>query len=187
MDASHWLLKGNLSVAVLGRDSCLNLRHQDSFANEAWVRVVGLPLHLWSREVFKRIDDGCGGFVAVDEDIDSLTELQWAQILVKHAVVSTGRNYRGAFLGKEKKRGEVHALLALGVKGRRLERKAETRISVGLTRAALLLEALESGCDEGGVFRGLASVDGEEEQNPLSIILADGRSGKMASKGERLW
>ena len=59
---------------------------KDSFANEAWVRVVGLPLHLWSREVFKRIDDGCGGFVAVDEDIDSLTELQWAQILVKHAV-----------------------------------------------------------------------------------------------------
>ena len=48
---------------------------KDSFANEAWVRVVGLPLHLWSREVFKRIDDGCGGFVAVDEDIDSLTEL----------------------------------------------------------------------------------------------------------------
>ena len=48
--------------------------------------VVGLPLHLWSHEVFKRIDDGCGGFVAVDEDTDSLTKLQWAQILVKHAV-----------------------------------------------------------------------------------------------------
>ena len=48
--------------------------------------VVGLPLHLWSHEVFKRIDDGCGGFVAVDEDTDSLTELQWAQILVKLAV-----------------------------------------------------------------------------------------------------
>ena len=59
---------------------------KDSFANEAWVRVVGLPLHLWSREVFKRIDDGCGGFVVVDEDTDSLTELQWDQILVKRAV-----------------------------------------------------------------------------------------------------
>ena len=56
---------------------------KDSFANEAWVRVVGLLLHLWSREVFKRIGDGCGGFVAVDEDIDSLSELQWARILVK--------------------------------------------------------------------------------------------------------
>ena len=46
---------------------------KDSFANEAWVRVVGLPLHLWSREVFKRIGDGCGGFVIVNEDIDSLS------------------------------------------------------------------------------------------------------------------
>ena len=50
------------------------------------MRVVGLSLHLWSHEVFKRIDNGCGGFVAVDEDTDSLTELQWAQILVKLAV-----------------------------------------------------------------------------------------------------
>ncbi|WKA01617.1 hypothetical protein VitviT2T_019888 [Vitis vinifera] len=32
-----------------------------AFANETWVRVVGLPLHLWNREVFKLIGDGCGG------------------------------------------------------------------------------------------------------------------------------
>ena len=36
-----------------------------------------------------------------------------------------------------------------------------------------------------GSFDGLASVDGEEEHNPLSIILADGKSRKMASKGEK--
>ena len=46
---------------------------KDSIANEAWVRVVGLSLHLWSLEVFKRIGDGCGGFVAVDEDTGSLS------------------------------------------------------------------------------------------------------------------
>lgn len=49
---------------------------KDSFAKEAWVRVVGLPLHMWSREEFKSIGDGCGGFIAVDEDTTSLTELQ---------------------------------------------------------------------------------------------------------------
>ena len=48
---------------------------KDSFANEAWVKVVKFPLHFWSHEVFKRIGDGCGGFVAVDEDIVSLSEL----------------------------------------------------------------------------------------------------------------
>ena len=52
-------------------------------ANEAWVRVVGLPLHLWSREVFKLIGDGCGGLIAVDENTDFMAELQWARLLVK--------------------------------------------------------------------------------------------------------
>ncbi|KAJ9674021.1 hypothetical protein PVL29_023525 [Vitis rotundifolia] len=48
---------------------------KNSNANEAWVRVVGLPFHLWRLEVFKRIEDGYGGFVAVDEDTRSLSEL----------------------------------------------------------------------------------------------------------------
>ena len=48
---------------------------KDSVANEAWLKVVEFPLHFWSHEVFKRIGDGCGGFVAVDEDIVSLFEL----------------------------------------------------------------------------------------------------------------
>ena len=42
---------------------------------EAWVRVVGLPLHMWSREGFKKIGDGCGGFIAVDEDTTFFMEL----------------------------------------------------------------------------------------------------------------
>ena len=58
---------------------------KDSIANEVWVRVVGFPLHLWSTEVIKSIGDGCGGFVAVDEDSVSSSELQWARILVKRA------------------------------------------------------------------------------------------------------
>ena len=44
-------------------------------ANEAWVRVVGLPLHLWSREVFKLIGDGCSGFIAV-------VSLQWTKMQI---------------------------------------------------------------------------------------------------------
>ena len=37
-------------------------------AKEVWVEVVGLPLHLWSREVFKSIGESCGGFIVVDEE-----------------------------------------------------------------------------------------------------------------------
>ena len=47
------------------------------------MRVVGLPLHLWSREVFRKIGNGCEGFIVVDEDMNSLSKLQWARILVK--------------------------------------------------------------------------------------------------------
>ncbi|RVW24003.1 Zinc finger CCCH domain-containing protein 45 [Vitis vinifera] len=35
---------------------------------DLWVRVLGLPFHLWSWEVFKKIGDYYGGFVAMDED-----------------------------------------------------------------------------------------------------------------------
>ena len=50
---------------------------------KAWVRVVGLPVHLWSRKVMEKIGDACGGFLAVDEETDRLGELGWARILVK--------------------------------------------------------------------------------------------------------
>ncbi|KAL6321473.1 hypothetical protein AAG906_018409 [Vitis piasezkii] len=50
---------------------------------EAWVRIVGLPISLWSPEILKRVGDECGGFIAVDEQTKSMGELQWARILVR--------------------------------------------------------------------------------------------------------
>ena len=50
---------------------------------EAWIRVVGLPLHLWTTEIFRKIGDECGGFVAVDEDTELKTEVKWARLLIK--------------------------------------------------------------------------------------------------------
>ena len=49
---------------------------------ESWVRVVGLPLHLWKIEVFQKIRDCCGGFIRIDEDTLRRRELQWARMLV---------------------------------------------------------------------------------------------------------
>ena len=59
---------------------CKGLRDQE---NEVWIRVVGLPLHLWTGEILKKVGDNCGGFVARDEGTASKTELHWARILVK--------------------------------------------------------------------------------------------------------
>ena len=50
---------------------------------EAWIRVVGLPLHLWTTEIFRKIGDECGGFVAVDEDTELKKEVKWARLLIK--------------------------------------------------------------------------------------------------------
>ena len=65
---------------------------KESFAKEVWVRVVGLPLHLWSREVFKSIGECCGGFVAVDEETAFFSQLQRARILVN----VSGKNWPGS-------------------------------------------------------------------------------------------
>ena len=54
-----------------------------SHPKEVWVKVVGLPLHLWSREVFKSIGESCGGFIAMDKETAFFSELQWARILVR--------------------------------------------------------------------------------------------------------
>ena len=101
-----WLPKESLRIAMLGRGLLLfefeTMREakenflclekwnpevgcfqKEFHANEAWVRVLGLPLHLWSRKVFKKIGDGCGVFITKDEDTTCMAELQWARILVK--------------------------------------------------------------------------------------------------------
>ena len=37
-------------------------------AKEIWVRVIGLPMHLWGKDFLKRVGDSYGGFVVVDVD-----------------------------------------------------------------------------------------------------------------------
>lgn len=36
--------------------------------SSTWVRIVDLPLHLWSQEVFKAIGDQCGGWIETEEE-----------------------------------------------------------------------------------------------------------------------
>ena len=59
---------------------CKGIRDQKK---EVWIKVVGLPLHLWTGEILKKVGDSCGGFVALDEGTASKTDLLWARIMVK--------------------------------------------------------------------------------------------------------
>ena len=58
------------------------IRHK-GFVQEAWIRVVGLPLHLWTTEILRKLGDACGGFVAVDKVTETKKEVKWARLLIK--------------------------------------------------------------------------------------------------------
>ena len=50
---------------------------------EAWVRIVGLPISLWNRDILSKIGEGCGGFLGIDVKTERMEELQWARIRVR--------------------------------------------------------------------------------------------------------
>lgn len=50
---------------------------------EAWIRVVGLPLHLWARDIIHRIRDSCGGLLEIDLERNLRTEFRWVRLRVK--------------------------------------------------------------------------------------------------------
>ena len=52
-------------------------------AQETWIRVLGLPLHLWTPEILRKLGDACGGFVAVDKVTERKNEMKWARMLIK--------------------------------------------------------------------------------------------------------
>ena len=56
---------------------------EEEEGKEVWVRIVGLPISLWSPMILKRVGDKCGCFITVDEQTKTMDELQWARILVK--------------------------------------------------------------------------------------------------------
>ncbi|KAF3641665.1 hypothetical protein FXO37_22872 [Capsicum annuum] len=50
---------------------------------QVWIRLVGLPLHLWSQNVFKEIGDYCGGWIRTEEETQLRNHLKWERFLVR--------------------------------------------------------------------------------------------------------
>ncbi|KAJ9710056.1 hypothetical protein PVL29_001498 [Vitis rotundifolia] len=103
--ANSWGLKGSLGLARMERNRALlefeileearrvlglehwsprsGCRTEEEVSSEIWVRIVGLPISLWTPMILKRVREECGGLVGVDPLTECLGELQWARILVK--------------------------------------------------------------------------------------------------------
>lgn len=87
-EAKRVLTSGNRSVGgfQLGlerwnpRSDCLE---EGEKRNEAWVKILGLPISLWVLSILRRVGEECGGFLAIDPQTEKMEELQWAHILVK--------------------------------------------------------------------------------------------------------
>ena len=79
----RWFRGGSLNLEWWTLDSGYAKSKEE--VKEAWIRVVGLPLHLWSYEVLKMIGDSCRGFLAIDKDTTLRTKFSWARVLVKLA------------------------------------------------------------------------------------------------------
>ena len=62
------------------RSGCLE---EGELRNQAWVRILGLPISLWVPSILRRVGEVCGGFLAIDPLTEKMEELQWARILVK--------------------------------------------------------------------------------------------------------
>ena len=54
------------------RAGCLLEREEK---NEAWVRIVGLPISLWDRDTLRKVREKCGGLLAIDTQTERLEEL----------------------------------------------------------------------------------------------------------------
>ena len=75
---------------IRGRSFCLEkwkssvgCLEGDRDARHVWVIIFGLPLHLWGRSLFKKFEDSCGRFVAVDENTAERQNLKWDRVLVE--------------------------------------------------------------------------------------------------------
>ena len=87
-EAKRVLVFGKRSVGGIQMGlECWNPRfgclEEGELRNEAWVRILGLPISLWVPSILRRVGEVCGGFVAIDPQTERMEELQWAQILVK--------------------------------------------------------------------------------------------------------
>uniref|UniRef100_M1CEQ4 DUF4283 domain-containing protein n=1 Tax=Solanum tuberosum TaxID=4113 RepID=M1CEQ4_SOLTU len=56
--------------------------------NKTWIKIIGIPLHLWLQQVFEEIVQLCGGWVATEEETELKNHMKWARTLV----ANSGRN-----------------------------------------------------------------------------------------------
>ena len=71
---------------------------------DLWVRLVGLPIHLWEPKILKKLGNAYEGFLAVNKSTKAFSFIHWARILVR---VEGGRFPRVLEINMGRKRVEI--------------------------------------------------------------------------------
>lgn len=69
-------------VKLIWWNPLVNTVEETERIESTWVRILGLPLHLWSQTTFKAIGDRSGGWVETEEETMLWNHLKWARIRV---------------------------------------------------------------------------------------------------------
>ncbi|KAH0686409.1 hypothetical protein KY290_017992 [Solanum tuberosum] len=51
--------------------------------DRVWIRILGLPLCLWSQNTFEQIGEQCSGYIETEEETSLKHHLHWARIKLK--------------------------------------------------------------------------------------------------------
>lgn len=51
--------------------------------DQGWIRVVGIPLHLWSQNIFHEIGNFSSGWIQTEEERELRHHLKWARLKVR--------------------------------------------------------------------------------------------------------
>ncbi|RVW81298.1 hypothetical protein CK203_038163 [Vitis vinifera] len=112
--------------------------------NEAWVRILGLPISLWVPSIMRRVGEECGGFLAIDPQTERMEELQWARILVK----SNGEDLPSSLeIGVEE---TTYHLPLWGDGGARIGPQVEERVNTRPKAQSRTTNGTEGQVDEAG-------------------------------------
>ncbi|KAH0730215.1 hypothetical protein KY289_001403 [Solanum tuberosum] len=65
--AGKWCWK-NFPLRLQWWNSVIGVVEDKDKPNTTWVRICGLPFHLWSQKVFRAIGKTCGGWVETEEE-----------------------------------------------------------------------------------------------------------------------
>ncbi|RVW15025.1 Retrovirus-related Pol polyprotein from transposon RE2 [Vitis vinifera] len=118
--ASAWGLKGKLGMARLVGIGAVEpeiwMFNREKARNEAWVRILGLPISLWVPSILRRVREACGGFLGIDSSTERKEDLEWAKEISSSLRKKQGdnRDWSGRQNGEVRGDGDTRAGLRVG-------------------------------------------------------------------------